>query len=635
TTASAPAPRSRTASMGTGTSNRPFRGRSRGPSKSSVVAYDHDTDKEEQEEEREEGREEEGSAVAPEPESSNEVDCPAASESDITPTPPTPPPAPPVTRTRKAKEQTRLGVGRPVIAGGTGARAITKSISVPKKDRISRSTGAPSQETIIEEEPEHSPAGVTDPRPAAAQPVASGSLLIADFAPNTAPGPGSLASLEAIDKRVADALRPLHTQMFSLKSEVERLRTQVAVIPELQRTVQNLTTEVETLRRDAPSKPKLESQIDRPFEDLARAGQPSVTSPISPGTPGRRTQGKYGSLVRSGRSGPSTIPTSSIPISKNSINGRVLSMQVPGAQLMSMQAPSNSMNPSHPGFAQAVTGKRRRSSDESNITGVFDEGRQDEFSETELEKRVPRPTKKRAKLDSDWTGDAYDSSQQASGSGSSQPQFTFNQEQEDPVARRAQPFTIFSGPDESDNFATYADPPPPTNHLPDFFAPSDDPESSHSGMQTSTANAEENHNAFGFNFLPITSTPMQPMYPMSVPNFPHPEPPTSPSPAGERTYQPFGLPSSRRRSGSHRPASRQEADGNGTVNPASLTGRGSQELSSNIVSGMGLMSVPFMGDEGLPAPGPAKTMYGTERDTRFGDFGVEGVATGFWTGGKF
>ena len=75
----------------------------------------------------------------------------------------------------------------------------------------------------------------------------------------------------------------------------------MAVIPELQRKVQNLTTEVETLRRDAPSKPKLESQIDRPYEDLATAGQPSMTSPIPPGTPGRRAQGKYGSLIRSGR----------------------------------------------------------------------------------------------------------------------------------------------------------------------------------------------------------------------------------------------------------------------------------------------------------------------------------------------
>lgn len=333
-------------------------------------------------------------------------------------------------------------------------------------------------------------------------------------------------------------------------------------------------------------------------------------------------------------------------------------MQVSGSRVASSaRAPSSSVAPAHPGFAAAVTGKRRRGSDESSITGVFEQGHEDEFSETELEKRVARPTKKRAKLDLDRTAETQDSSGQASGSGSgsSQPQFTLNHEEEDSStrARRAPPFTIFSGPEEpnNSNFASaYIDPPPPTNHLPDFFAPSDPPDSStinnnsaFGGAQTSTStvHAEENQNAFGFNFLPMTSTPMQPMYPMSVPHFPYPEPPTSPSPAGERTYQPFGHSSSSRPRS--RPASRQDADGSGTVNPTALGGhRASQEpagSSSDLVgASLGLTSVPFrVDDESLPAPGPARTMYGTERDTRFGDFGVEGVATGFWTGasGKF
>lgn len=62
-----------------------------------------------------------------------------------------PPPPPPVTRTRKAKEtQLRLGVGRPKVAGGVGARTVTKSFSVPKNKRVSKSVKI--SEAVIPEE---------------------------------------------------------------------------------------------------------------------------------------------------------------------------------------------------------------------------------------------------------------------------------------------------------------------------------------------------------------------------------------------------------------------------------------------------------------------------------------------------
>lgn len=56
------------------------------------------------------------------------------------------------TRSRKAKEtQYRLGVGRPALAGGSGARAITKSRSVTKSTRIrSKRAIQPVEETIPE-----------------------------------------------------------------------------------------------------------------------------------------------------------------------------------------------------------------------------------------------------------------------------------------------------------------------------------------------------------------------------------------------------------------------------------------------------------------------------------------------------
>jgi len=62
------------------------------------------------------------------------------------------PPPLPVTRTRKAKEtQLRLGVGRPKVAGGVGARAVTKSFSVSKNNkRVSKSVKIP--EAVIPEE---------------------------------------------------------------------------------------------------------------------------------------------------------------------------------------------------------------------------------------------------------------------------------------------------------------------------------------------------------------------------------------------------------------------------------------------------------------------------------------------------
>lgn len=63
------------------------------------------------------------------------------------------PVAGPSTRTRKAKDtQLRLGMGRPVLAGGEGARAVTKPVSASKSKRgkVSR-TIKPAEDTIPEE----------------------------------------------------------------------------------------------------------------------------------------------------------------------------------------------------------------------------------------------------------------------------------------------------------------------------------------------------------------------------------------------------------------------------------------------------------------------------------------------------
>jgi hypothetical protein len=298
------------------------------------------------------------------------------------------------------------------------------------------------------------------------------------------------------------------------------------------------------------------------------------------------------------------------------------------------------MAPPHPGFAVAVIGKRRRGSDASNITGVIEEGHQDEFSEVELEKRVIRPDKKRAKLDNN--GNPQEDGEE---SGSSQSQYTQELQEAEQGSAPANNFAVFSSTGEPDNYSSYIDPPPPTNHLPDFFPPSPD-HSDHggnnniTGTQTSTAHATENQNPFGFSFLPMGSTPIHPMYPLTMPNFPYPEAPTSPSPAGERAFPPFGMPT-RPRSGANtsRPGSRQEViGGNGTINPAALSGHQQDSSSNDGAAGLGFAAAPVRIGESTAAASSAKrTMYGTEMDgdTRFGDFGIEGVATGFWAGGRF
>lgn len=68
-----------------------------------------------------------------------------------------PPPAPvdPTPRTRKAKDtQYRLGVGRPIIAGGSGARSVTKSVSVSRGSKRAKSMKniKPSEGAIAEGE---------------------------------------------------------------------------------------------------------------------------------------------------------------------------------------------------------------------------------------------------------------------------------------------------------------------------------------------------------------------------------------------------------------------------------------------------------------------------------------------------
>ena len=292
----------------------------------------------------------------------------------------------------------------------------------------------------------------------------------------------------------------------------------------------------------------------------------------------------------------------------------------------------------HPGFAPSALGKRHRDSTTSDVTGVFDEGQELDYTEAELATRVSRPTKKKARLsrggedvdDQDGSSRQPEELSQDAGCQPSMQGGSGNSQS------RVPSFTVFSGPEEPPG--EYIDPPPPTNLLPESFAPSSPPASR---PATSTAHATENQNPFTFPFIPH-STATQPMFPINLPNFPIPEPPQSPSPSGPSTDQhapggrhetsifqnPFGVPP--------RPRSGVREPGGGFIDPAALIRPPDRPLTSNdIGAGLGLTSVRLANDgrdQNLPAM--KRTMYGTELedDTRFGDFGVEGVSSGFWPG---
>ncbi|KAH7931133.1 hypothetical protein BV22DRAFT_1027891 [Leucogyrophana mollusca] len=588
--------------------------RPRGQSSGSVIIHDTDDDEQEQ------------------------VDEPAV-EPPIEEKPAPSPPAPQPPRTRKAKDtQYRLGVGRPILAGGSGARAVTKSVSVSrgaaKRVRPSRST-KPQEATIAEEEPEANVVEISQP---------------IERLENSTPGPsspqaplGATASRVVISTTVAEALSPVQKDIANYRSELNELKEKVAsVVEAFEVKIRELSNEIASLRQKASRVDALEAQVSA----LNKAGEYARRMPVPPSTP-KRVGSPRGTSVLGGpfveMIGPSELSSAS------SDPGEVIN---PNDRSASLQA-SDHTGPLLPSFPSTTLGKRPRESVASNLTGFFELGQEDDLPEKELEKRVARPAHKRAKL-VDGPIDVEGLEDRGEGSSTVLQRPSAKDEPNDDDDRQLIParlpnFTIFSGPDERSESSI--DPPPPTVSLPDFYGPPSPPMMS--APATSTANAAENQNPFTFSFLPISSTPAQAVYPLTMGSFPYPEPPTSPSPAnnverpGSRhseRFNPFGSSSgssARAASGGSGSGAQAETSGSGAVNPASL-GRGrppQREPSSNeVASGLGLTAIRTGAVESSPVAPPAKrTMYGTELegDTRFGDFGVEGVASGFWTGGRF
>ena len=170
----------------------------------------------------------------------------------------------------------------------------------------------------------------------------------------------------------------------------------------------------------------------------------------------------------------------------------------------------------------------------------------------------------------------------------------------------------------------------------------------HDAASTASRTADQNESTFP---SPTQTPQIHPhrQSPYNIPAFPYPETPQSPTPSGtgrhveneldpedekrSDTFQSFGLPPL------GRPALRMP----NTINPSALTARKDTDIpiARNPSFGLHLIpsssSITSMQLEADGGPSKRVTMYGTELDgdTRFGDFGVEGVATGFWSGGRF
>ncbi|KAJ3811407.1 hypothetical protein F5876DRAFT_39717 [Lentinula aff. lateritia] len=510
------------------------------------------------------------------------------------------PPSPPPPRIRKAKEtQFRLGVGRPLAAGGKGARAVTKSVSASKAKKGKGSRSAKPSEATIEEEPESETiephrAGQPEPK-----------------FPQTSPPnlPSVPAMSTEIDTHVMEALKPLYEQLKSLKAELQQmqslrnelmqLRNQTADIDVWKQKVDTLSSEVEDLRKKAALADSLNTEL-RELKELISTQRAS--SPIS-----EEAASGYRTPIMTRTTMPNAL---SIP-------------RAPA--LMSEPQPSTSNNAnysSHPGIAPVMLGKRHRDSTGSHVAGVVEQGQGTSLSEADLAKTVLRPDKKRVKLSAGPDADGEDGSPRSP--------------EENGEALRGPSFTVFSGPELDDS---YVDPPPPTTPLPAFYTASTPPNNNAGPSRprvTSTQDASENLPPFSFSFLPVPPTPgVGNPYPM--PSFLYPEPPQSPTPVRDsnptafisnnrnRTdvFQAFGLPPPTRPRSRLEPALRtssQDSEMGQYLNPAAFDNREGDE------------SAPRSEDS---SDAMKRTMYGTELEveTRFGDFGLEGVASDYkWSG---
>ncbi|KAI8995497.1 hypothetical protein BD414DRAFT_409772 [Trametes punicea] len=214
--------------------------RPRGTSSSSVII--HGTDEEDN---------------ASEEERHHSIPPPPSSESE----------APPPPRTRRAKEtQYKLGMGRPTAVGGSGPRTVTRSTTVAVKGKRARGSKSvkPTEAVIHEEEgalfrravPQACPSSARhdlDPPPPAPVP----DLEIPPVP--TPPMPQEIP--ESLKEYVATLMLPFQDQLGKMHAELQRRSNEVADMHTLNSQIQLLQSEMETLRSQAAMTSQLQNEV--------------------------------------------------------------------------------------------------------------------------------------------------------------------------------------------------------------------------------------------------------------------------------------------------------------------------------------------------------------------------------------
>lgn len=485
-------------------------------------------------------------------------------------------------RTRKAKDtQYRLGVGRPAVAGGSGARAVTKSVSVSRKFRRGKSSTSvkPSEATITEEpELERTP---PSPSKRYTNKDDSGATT------NSGPQLGSFTSNELLQSAVAEALAPVQKELDSQKTQLAALRDKVSsVIVSFETHIRELTSEIHDLRAKAMGT----------TADTRDAGL-SARIPRPPSTPKRVWTPHRSYFAFSEKGGPSELLSDSSD---------------PGAHAHSEAGSGLNVKPAQagallPGFAQSTLGKRAR---DSTLEGDTEAHGSAGSAETEVETRIGRSASKRAKAHTDDSEDVQ-----------------FVQQ------RQFRPLPCVEEVEEVDK------PELVIKTSPELYCGSSSPPPIN--IPGASSDQSESQNAFDLSFLPATSTPTYVAFPPSMGMFPLPQPPTSPSPANNaERCETEGFGSSTLPQASSRSSSGRGVSGDSQAHVEASGSAGVQRVpsSNEVATGLGLTVIKTSAaDRGTPAPPAKRTMYGTEleADTRFGDFGVEGVASGFWARSRF
>ncbi|KAI0257574.1 hypothetical protein BJV78DRAFT_1278074 [Lactifluus subvellereus] len=570
----------------------------------------------------------------------------------------------PMTRTRKARDaQLRLGVGRPTAAGGQGARTVTRSVSVAKGTRPRSGRGAkPAQAPIVEvpilftldeTSREQDLTDTTDDTllPPSNQSTSQSRVNESGHIRRTSAMDTSTdeAGVRAV---VEEQVRTLQRTVALLQGQLQQqASTHAREVAALNDRVVTVMDQLRELHRHAEAIQLLRSSMEELQTELSRVRQGRGPEPVHEPT----NMSASASIPPDGSSHPTNVrahrqiePTRQPRPSRSSP-----AFEYPPPPAGSPMKPPSREVP----MESTLLGKRQRSAD-TTVSEIDQEDTADKDSRT----GILYPSRKRTKMEQ-----STDSASETPLAGPSNT--AANGQAENGTSMDRPPEVTI--PRQSDATSTAVAPRQPskdrvvggeifTDQDFDFF---DNPPS-----QLRPSQAAENQHPFTFAFADAAqpSTPAvagvlsDPSSSPVLSNLPYPERPHSPSPApiphrvvvarrpqGE-AYRPFGFPPE----SGNLPGS-SATDGS-AIDPASILRtppRPSPDLpspdsdpidirrraSSNDVGvGLGMTSVPVRVDD-TPVSSMRRTMYGTELegDTRFGDFGVEGVATGFWAGGRF